>query len=245
MFFGFHGQKCQQQKNKKIISYKLTLNFYCNTFISAGVAVVSYCFLMFVSGTITTVTFTFMMHCSRMAPASIQATHFTALATVEVLGKIVFISVVGFLVDSFGYQLVFLLFIILCVILVPILNRCPRELLTEFEIKHEDSDCDEDEVKETSVLDNASDDYDDDTHLSDDYLGGEGDYDNEDHDDDDEFADYEDYGDNHFEYDDHDHCDDDEEYLDDYTFDCHDNLGDGDYSEYTSGTLDQKMKKKV
>ena len=87
------------------------------------------CILLLISGMITTVTFTLMMQCSQLAPANIQATHYTTLATLEVFGKLMFMSVVGWLVDNFGYGPLYFVFIILSVALLPWLNVCPKILV--------------------------------------------------------------------------------------------------------------------
>ncbi|XP_053169704.1 major facilitator superfamily domain-containing protein 3 isoform X2 [Hemicordylus capensis] len=62
-------------------------------------AVLSICIQHLVGGLITTLTFSIMMHCTQKAKESIQATHYSFLATLEVLGKLVFSAIVGTLVD--------------------------------------------------------------------------------------------------------------------------------------------------
>ena len=84
--------------------------------------------LLFISGTVTTVTFTFMMQCSQNAPERIQATHYTTLATLEVFGKLIFSAITGWLVDVFGYGPMYLGFVGLAVTVLPWLNKCPRLL---------------------------------------------------------------------------------------------------------------------
>ena len=87
------------------------------------------CFMLLGSGIITTTTFTLMMFCSQRAPDKIQASHYTTLATLEVLGKLTFSVMIGSLTDAVGYLLVFLLFIILSVLVLPVLTRRPHILV--------------------------------------------------------------------------------------------------------------------
>ena len=81
------------------------------------------------SGIITTTTFTLMMFCSQRAPVRIQASHYTTLATSEVLGKLTFSGLIGSLTDVVGYHLVFLLFVLLSVLVLPVLKKCPKVLV--------------------------------------------------------------------------------------------------------------------
>ncbi|CAG06887.1 unnamed protein product [Tetraodon nigroviridis] len=78
-----------------------------------GLAVLSLSLQHFLGGLITTLTFTTMMHCSQRADEGLQATHYSFLATLEVLGKLTFSAVAGGLVDWFGFQVAFLLFLTL------------------------------------------------------------------------------------------------------------------------------------
>lgn len=84
--------------------------------------------LLLGSGVVTTTTFTMMMYCSQRSPSSIQASHYTTMATVEVLGKLSFSIVIGQLTDIVGYPLSFVLFVVLSVCVIPILLRCPLTL---------------------------------------------------------------------------------------------------------------------
>lgn len=92
------------------------------------IAILTLLVLLLLSGIITTVTFTFMMQCSRSANADIQATHYTTLATVEVLGKLSFTAACGWLADIFGYRFLFLSFATLSVTVLPLLKACPEEI---------------------------------------------------------------------------------------------------------------------
>ncbi|XP_057688030.1 major facilitator superfamily domain-containing protein 3 isoform X2 [Corythoichthys intestinalis] len=78
-----------------------------------GMAVLSMSVQHFLGGLITTLTFTTMMHCTQRAEESIQATHYSFLATLEVLGKLMFSALAGGVVDWFGFQVAFLFFLTL------------------------------------------------------------------------------------------------------------------------------------
>ncbi|TSR04277.1 Major facilitator superfamily domain-containing protein 3 [Bagarius yarrelli] len=78
-----------------------------------GMAVLSLSIQHFIAGLITTLTFTCMMHCTQRAEESIQATHYSFLATLEVLGKLCFSALAGAIVDTVGFPIAFLLFLFL------------------------------------------------------------------------------------------------------------------------------------
>nr|XP_019949222.1 PREDICTED: major facilitator superfamily domain-containing protein 3 [Paralichthys olivaceus] len=78
-----------------------------------GMAILSMSVQHFLGGLITTLTFTTMMHCTQRAEESIQATHYSFLATLEVLGKLTFSALAGGVVDWFGFQVAFLFFLTL------------------------------------------------------------------------------------------------------------------------------------
>lgn len=78
-----------------------------------GMAVLSLSMQHFIAGLITTLTFTCMMHCTQRAEESIQATHYSFLATLEVLGKLCFSTLAGAIVDTVGFPIAFLLFLFL------------------------------------------------------------------------------------------------------------------------------------
>jgi len=94
--------------------------------------------LTLLSGIVTTATFTLMMQCSRQAPPGVQATHYTILATCEVVGKLAFTSVCGWLADFAGYRFLFLIFAVLSAIVLPWLSRFPSDSASEL--------CDDSEV---------------------------------------------------------------------------------------------------
>ena len=77
------------------------------------------------AGLMTTVCFTSMMTLSQSAPTSIQSSHYSLLSTMEVLGKLMFASVSGFLIDLAGLEIVFILYVAFAVTTVPLLLRMP------------------------------------------------------------------------------------------------------------------------
>ena len=90
-----------------------------------GTCITFLCLLQLIGGAVTTSTFTLMMQCSQGAKSHTQATHYTALATLEVMGKLSFMAVIGALTDYVGYGVVFGLFIGLSLVPFPLL-RCRR-----------------------------------------------------------------------------------------------------------------------
>ncbi|KAM4029594.1 major facilitator superfamily domain-containing protein 3 [Anomaloglossus baeobatrachus] len=82
----------------------------------------------FLAGVITTATFTLMMHCTRRAHKKVQASHYSLLSSLEVLGKVVFSAVSGLLVDSLGVSASFSLFIVLSLLPIAHLQRLPSSL---------------------------------------------------------------------------------------------------------------------
>lgn len=81
-------------------------------FIFEAAAVLIICIQHFIAGVITTVTFSIMMHCSQKAKENIQATHYSFLAALEVLGKLAFGATVGSLVDHLGFFSAFFIFLV-------------------------------------------------------------------------------------------------------------------------------------
>jgi len=80
----------------------------------------------FCAGVITTATFTTMMRISQTAETEIQTSHYSLLATMEVLGKLMFASIAGWLIDVFGLGSVFVLFVMFSVLTVPLLWLRPQ-----------------------------------------------------------------------------------------------------------------------
>lgn len=71
--------------------------------------------MLLISGTVTTALFTLMMQCSQRAPPTVQATHYTVLATLEVMGKLTFSVLLGPFTEVLGYQFIFVVFIVLTI----------------------------------------------------------------------------------------------------------------------------------
>ncbi|XP_074841677.1 major facilitator superfamily domain-containing protein 3 [Carettochelys insculpta] len=78
-----------------------------------GAAILSIFVQHFSGGLITTLAFSTMMQCTQKADGSIQATHYSFLATLEVLGKLVFSTIVGSMVDWLGFTFSFCCFLLL------------------------------------------------------------------------------------------------------------------------------------
>lgn len=95
---------------------------------SPVLAIISMCLMLLVSGIVTTATFTLMMQCSKRAPSHIQASHYTTLATLEVVGKLLFSVSLGSVTDAIGYENVFILFLVLTTLVISFLQSCPQEL---------------------------------------------------------------------------------------------------------------------
>ena len=81
----------------------------------------------FCAGIITTATFTSMMRLSQTADTEIQTSHYSLLATAEVLGKLMFASIAGCLIDMLGIGSVFVLFVIFAFLTVPLLWARPQD----------------------------------------------------------------------------------------------------------------------
>uniref|UniRef100_T1J909 Major facilitator superfamily (MFS) profile domain-containing protein n=1 Tax=Strigamia maritima TaxID=126957 RepID=T1J909_STRMM len=94
-------------------SIKLMCSLMCLTFLS------------FVSGLITTITFTLMMMSSQKAPRNYQAFYYSALSTMEVAGKLAFIIGMGPLIDQYGEDVSFLTCFVISLAQLPILSFYP------------------------------------------------------------------------------------------------------------------------
>ena len=55
----------------------------------------------------------------------IQTSHYSPLSMMEVLGKLMFASVAGFLIDIVGLEMVFVLFVAFAIMTVPLLLKMP------------------------------------------------------------------------------------------------------------------------
>uniref|UniRef100_A0A5K4F2H2 Major facilitator superfamily domain-containing protein 3 n=1 Tax=Schistosoma mansoni TaxID=6183 RepID=A0A5K4F2H2_SCHMA len=73
--------------------------------------------LLVVSGGITTIIFTLMMHCTCSETSkAYQATHYSILSTAELLGKLLFGTIAAYFTDVFGYGMAYLCFLILSIL---------------------------------------------------------------------------------------------------------------------------------
>ncbi|XP_064609733.1 major facilitator superfamily domain-containing protein 3-like isoform X2 [Liolophura sinensis] len=88
-------------------------------------AIGSMSFLLLISGVVTTATFTMMMQCSQRAPSHVQASHYTTLATLEVMGKLSFSVVTGPATDLLGYGFMFSVFTVLSLLVLILYQFCP------------------------------------------------------------------------------------------------------------------------
>ncbi|XP_060700981.1 major facilitator superfamily domain-containing protein 3 isoform X1 [Hemiscyllium ocellatum] len=108
----------------------LLLLFESESLTMKGAAVLSIILQHFLGGLITTLTFSIMMLCTQKAEERIQATHYTFLASFEVLGKLTFSAVAGLLVDKLGFPFSFCIFVLLsCLAIVHVCK--PPDLLPE------------------------------------------------------------------------------------------------------------------
>ncbi|XP_050738890.1 major facilitator superfamily domain-containing protein 3-like isoform X1 [Eriocheir sinensis] len=92
------------------------------------ISIASLCLLSFTSGVISTATFTFMMTKSRGCSPESQTSHYSLLASVEVAGKLIFASLAGFGIDSFGMFWTFSLFAFLSILPVLVIYIAPSHL---------------------------------------------------------------------------------------------------------------------
>jgi len=88
-------------------------------------AIISLCLANFCAGVLTTACFTAMMTLSQTAPQIIQSSHYSLLATMEVLGKLAFATLSGWLIDMYGLDSVFVIFVLFSVLTVPLLWAMP------------------------------------------------------------------------------------------------------------------------
>ncbi|XP_064411491.1 major facilitator superfamily domain-containing protein 3 isoform X2 [Latimeria chalumnae] len=103
----------------------LVLVFDDKLWLTRGAALLSISLQHFLGGLITTLTFSIMMHCTQKADEGIQATHYSFLATVEVLGKLAFGTLVGSVVDWIGFPCSFFFFLILSFTAVLHISKAP------------------------------------------------------------------------------------------------------------------------
>ena len=84
--------------------------------------------LLLLSGAVSTAAFTLMMQCSQRASPHCRASHYSLLATAEVLGKLMFSVFVGAVTDAVGYPMAFGLFLTLSIIVLPLFTQAPLSL---------------------------------------------------------------------------------------------------------------------
>ncbi|XP_063588568.1 major facilitator superfamily domain-containing protein 3-like [Penaeus indicus] len=99
---------------------------YISIYFSSGI--VSMCSLSFTSGVISTASFTLMMKVSRACKGETQASHYSALASIEIAGKLVFATLAGFVIESVGMASAFLTFTVLCTLPCMVLLIIPSHL---------------------------------------------------------------------------------------------------------------------
>ena len=87
------------------------------------------CCVLFCAGVLTSAVFTLMMHLSQTAPEKIKGTHYTTLATFEVLGKLSFAATSGYLIDTFGMDYLYILFVLLAFLTVPFIMNAPKVIV--------------------------------------------------------------------------------------------------------------------
>lgn len=103
----------------------IILTFTSTSSVLKVAAIFSIIIQHFLAGMITTFTFSIMMQCTQKAPESIQATHYSFLATVEVLGKLTFSAFAGGLVDAVGFVPSYFLFLLLSSLTVIHIRKAP------------------------------------------------------------------------------------------------------------------------
>ncbi|XP_077022589.1 major facilitator superfamily domain-containing protein 3 [Tamandua tetradactyla] len=90
-----------------------------------GAALLSLCLQHFLGGLTTSATFTLMMRCTHHAPRTLQATHYSFLATLELLGKLLLGTLAGALADGLGLRSCFSVFLALSALPVLYLGLAP------------------------------------------------------------------------------------------------------------------------
>ena len=76
-----------------------------------------------------------MMRLSQTAPESMKGTHYTTLATFEVLGKLAFAAVSGYLIDTIGLQPLYLVFVLFGFLTVPFIMNAPEVVTNLSKVK--------------------------------------------------------------------------------------------------------------
>lgn len=79
--------------------------------------------LSLMGGMITTIMCTLMLQLAKLQPRHLQATHMSLFTTIEVLGKLTFLSVAGYFTQLFGFSGVFLIFNLIDIFSIPIVQK--------------------------------------------------------------------------------------------------------------------------
>jgi sugar phosphate permease len=87
------------------------------------------CLTSISAGAVTTATFTLMMRLSQTAPDKIRGTHYSLLATSEVLGKLMFAALAGWLLDIAGLPIMFVVFTLLAFLVIPFIQSAPPSVI--------------------------------------------------------------------------------------------------------------------
>lgn len=66
------------------------------------------------------------MEISKRVPKRVQATHYAMMSAIEVLGKLMFVSTSGWIVDTTSYNVAFLLFVFLNILVLPLFAKLPK-----------------------------------------------------------------------------------------------------------------------
>jgi len=104
-----------------------TLHGFSKDSLMFYLAIISLCLGNFCAGVLTTACFTAMMSLSQSAPEAVQSSHYSLLATMEVLGKLAFATISGWLIDHCGLNYVFVIFVVFSMLTVPLLWSMPQQ----------------------------------------------------------------------------------------------------------------------
>ncbi|XP_042242799.1 major facilitator superfamily domain-containing protein 3-like isoform X2 [Homarus americanus] len=102
--------------------------FLKNVFVLHQLGVGGMCLLSYSSGVVSTASFTLMMQISRQCSKETQASHYNALASIEIAGKLSFAAFAGCIIDFVGMSWAFTLFTILCTFPLLVLKAMPDQL---------------------------------------------------------------------------------------------------------------------
>ena len=98
----------------------------CSLIITNGVSsslywlsIGSVCFLSFVSGVVSTLSFTLMMQFCKTLPLHFQTSHYNVFASVEIAGKLFFATMAGSIVDTLGITRALSVF--MCLASIPVI----------------------------------------------------------------------------------------------------------------------------